>query len=48
MSDAALEGKFRALAEPVIGRERTAALIAAAWGIGTAADVRGLTALARP
>jgi 2-methylcitrate dehydratase PrpD len=48
MSDAQLEAKFRSLSEPVIGHAHTAALIAAAWHVGTSADVRALTAMARP
>jgi 2-methylcitrate dehydratase PrpD len=48
MSDAQLEAKFRGLSEPVIGRDRTDALIAAAWRVGESADVRALTALAKP
>jgi 2-methylcitrate dehydratase PrpD len=48
MSDGELEAKFRGLSEPVIGRPKTDALIAAAWHVGAAADVRALTALAGP
>ncbi len=48
MSDAQLEAKFRELSEPVIGADRAGALIAAAWKIGDAGDVRALTALTRP
>jgi 2-methylcitrate dehydratase PrpD len=48
LSDAQLEEKFRALAEPVIGSGRTGQLIAACRGLGDAADVHGLTAAARP
>lgn len=48
MSDAQLEAKFKALSEPVIGDGKTKALIAAAWKINEAADVRALTAIARP
>jgi 2-methylcitrate dehydratase PrpD len=48
MNDAQLEAKFRGLSEPVIGRPHTDALIAAAWRVGESADVRALTALARP
>jgi hypothetical protein len=48
MSDADLEDKFRHLAGPVVGADRVQALIDAAWRIGDAADVRTLTALARP
>jgi len=48
MTDADLEGKFRTLAEPVIGAGRTGNLIAACWGLGGAPDVAALAALGRP
>ncbi len=48
MTDAQLEAKFTELSAPVIGADKTKALIAAAWKIGDAADVRGMTAIARP
>ena len=48
MSDAALAGKFHALADPVLGVTRTAGLLEAAWAVGHSADLRGLVALARP
>jgi 2-methylcitrate dehydratase PrpD len=48
MSDAQLEAKFRGMAEPVLGAQRCGALISACWGVGQAADLRGLTSLARP
>ena len=48
MSDAALAGKFHALADPVLGAARTAGLLEAAWAVGRSADLRGLVALARP
>ena len=48
MSDAALEAKFAAQAEPVLGPARTAQLIATCRRLGTLADVRELTALATP
>jgi len=48
MSDAALDDKFRSLAEPVLGAARTAALLQAARAVGGARDLRGLAALARP
>ncbi len=48
MSDAALEAKFHALADPVLGTGRAAELIRACWGVGDSADVRSLAALARP
>ncbi len=48
LSDAALDGKFRDLAEPVLGADRVEALIAACRGVAGAGDVRALTALACP
>jgi len=48
MTDAQLEAKFTALSTPVIGAERTTALIAAARSIGNAADVVAMTSIARP
>ncbi|MBL0140748.1 MAG: MmgE/PrpD family protein [Betaproteobacteria bacterium] len=48
MTDADLEGKFRMLAEPVIGAERAASLIAACWELEKAPTVQALAALARP
>ena len=48
MTDAQLEAKFTELSAPVIGVDKTKALIAAAWKIGDAADVRAMTAIARP
>jgi len=48
MSDAALHAKFAAQAAPIIGAARTAELIAACGRLGALADVRELTALARP
>lgn len=48
MSDADLEGKFRILAEPVLGAERVARLMAACWKLGAAPDVATLAALGRP
>ncbi|VCU68840.1 2-methylcitrate dehydratase [Pigmentiphaga humi] len=48
MSDADLERKFSGMSDPVLGAQRTAALIAACWELGGAADVRALAALARP
>ena len=48
MTDADLEGKFRTLAEPVIGAGRAAKLIAACWALGGAPDVAALAALGRP
>jgi 2-methylcitrate dehydratase PrpD len=48
MSDADLEAKFHALADPVIGRDRTHAAIEACWKVADAKDVRDLIATARP
>jgi 2-methylcitrate dehydratase PrpD len=48
MSDIALEAKFAAQSEPVIGAARTGELIAACRRLGTLGDVSELTALARP
>ena len=46
MSDADLNAKFHALADPVLGQPRSAALIAALWGTGGAVDMRQVVALA--
>ena len=48
MTDAQLEEKFTELSAPVIGAERTTALIEAAWNIGNAPDVLAMTSIARP
>ena len=48
MSDAALDAKFTLQSDPVLGRARTAELIAAGRRLGDLPDVRGLVALARP
>jgi 2-methylcitrate dehydratase PrpD len=48
MTDPALEGKFHGLCDGVLGVARVDELLAACWAIGTAADLRGLAALARP
>ncbi|MBI2745037.1 MAG: MmgE/PrpD family protein [Burkholderiales bacterium] len=48
MTDAMLETKFHDLSDPVIGKGKTAELIAACWKLGSIGDVRQLTALARP
>jgi 2-methylcitrate dehydratase PrpD len=48
MSTAQLEAKFHGLADAVIGASRCSALMAACWGVGEAADLRLLTAQARP
>ena len=48
MSDAALEAKFRALVEPVLGEDKAMALIAASWALDGPGGVAPLVALARP
>lgn len=48
MSTAQLQAKFHGMADPVLGVARCSELIAACWGLGQAADLRALTALARP
>jgi 2-methylcitrate dehydratase PrpD len=48
MTEADLEGKFRTLAVPVIGKDRANELIAACWNLGAAPDLGALVASARP
>jgi 2-methylcitrate dehydratase PrpD len=48
MSDADLEAKFHALADPVIGKAKTGLLIEACRGLGAARDVQALAERARP
>jgi 2-methylcitrate dehydratase PrpD len=48
MSDAALETKFTAQTEPILGAARVFELIAACGRLGELPDVRGLCTLARP
>jgi 2-methylcitrate dehydratase PrpD len=48
MTDSMLEAKFSQLSGPVLGSARTKQLIEACWGLGNAADMRTLAALARP
>jgi 2-methylcitrate dehydratase PrpD len=48
MTDAMLEAKFHSLVDPVLGKDRADQLIAACWSLGTAGDLRTLTALATP
>jgi len=48
LSDRQLEDKFHYLADPVIGKGRTDALIASCWKIGAAKDVRAIAEGARP
>lgn len=47
MSDAALEDKFRSLAEPVLGAKASSRLLQAAWAVASAAAAR-VADLARP
>jgi 2-methylcitrate dehydratase PrpD len=48
MSDADLEAKFHALADPVIGSDKAEATIQACWKVADAKDLRALIAKARP
>jgi 2-methylcitrate dehydratase PrpD len=48
LTDAQLENKFRSLVEPVLGAARAGDITRACWRLGSAADVRTLTALCRP
>jgi 2-methylcitrate dehydratase PrpD len=48
MSDGALDGKFHALSDGVLGAARAAELIAACWFLGDAADLQRVTRLACP
>jgi hypothetical protein len=48
MSDAALEAKFAAQSDPILGAARTVDLIAACRRVGTLTNVSELTALATP
>ncbi len=48
MSDAALDAKFALQSDPILGRARTAELIAACRRLGELPDLAGLVALARP
>jgi hypothetical protein len=45
MSDAAIEHKFRANAEPVIGRANADKIVDLAWQLERVVDVRSMTAL---
>ena len=42
-----LEAKFHGLVDPVLGKERADALIAACWGLGKASNVLALVKLAQ-
>ena len=48
LTDADLERKFSSLVAPVLGQAVLAPLMAAAWGIGVAGDVRELVRLSVP
>ena len=48
MSDANLEQKFTSLAEPVIGKQKTAQLISAVWNLSKAADLKHIIQLSTP
>lgn len=48
MSDAALEDKFHALADGVLGAAQATRLLAACWSLGDATDLSRLVGLARP
>ncbi len=48
MTDADLEAKFHALADPMLGAARSRRLIDACWKIAAAADVRHMVGLAQP
>jgi len=48
MTDGDLEGKFHALADPVIGKAKAAQAIEACWKLAGAGNVKELIARARP
>ncbi|MCY7369690.1 MAG: MmgE/PrpD family protein [Polaromonas sp.] len=48
MTTALLEAKFRGLSEPVLGAQQTGELMAACWGVGEAATLDAVLALAVP
>ena len=48
LSDADLEAKFHSLADPVLGTQKSGALIARCWKLGEAKDVKTLVEGARP
>ena len=48
MTDAQLEAKFQGLSDAVLGAGQTSELVNACWGIGNAANVKALVALASP
>ena len=45
MSDAAIEAKFVANAEPIIGAERARKIVSFVWNLDAATDMRELTKL---
>jgi hypothetical protein len=47
LTDAMLEAKFRDQAEPVIGKAKVDAALAACWKLGEARDVGSMVAAAR-
>jgi 2-methylcitrate dehydratase PrpD len=48
MTDHDLVEKFHALADPILGKAKTARLVDACWNLGETEDVSAITALARP
>jgi 2-methylcitrate dehydratase PrpD len=46
MTDALLEAKFHGLSDPVLGADKTSALLKACWSVGQAASLAGVIALA--
>jgi 2-methylcitrate dehydratase PrpD len=48
MTNALLEAKFHGLSDPVLGSDRTSALIAACWATGESPDMQRIIGLATP
>ncbi len=48
LTDAALEGKFHTLADPVIGKTKSDMLIKACWNLAAAKDVKAIVEAAQP
>jgi hypothetical protein len=46
MTDALLEAKFHGLSDPVLGAEKTSALLKACWSVGQAATLSNVIGLA--
>jgi hypothetical protein len=46
MTDALLEAKFHGLSDPVLGADKTTALLKACWSFGQAASLASVIALA--